>query len=96
MEGNILTDLNGRLMNCFRTNLDEALETKKVRLWRKNTMSSLCYRYFTTSRDQQLNFLLDREAGCLDNPNKSYHVYVDDDCRDTHEYKTNIKLSREL
>lgn len=82
MEGNILQDSQGRLMNAFRPNLDEALKSKNVRLWRNKTMSSFCYRYFTTSRDQQIQFLLDRETGCSNNPNKSYHVYVDEDCRE--------------
>lgn len=96
VDGNILTNKQGRLLNVFRSIMDEAFETKEVRLYRNSTMSSLTYRYFITSAEQRDRFLWEREIGS-ESPNKGYHVYVDEDVdRNSPEYKSYFKLSREI
>jgi hypothetical protein len=81
VEGNILADPQGRLYNIYRSSFLEALSAKEVRVFRNSTMGHLCYRYFVTSREQLHRFWDDREFGSEEGPNKTYHVYVDEDCR---------------
>jgi len=97
VEGNILVDAGGHMVNVYRHTLDDALGKKEVRLFRNSTMKNLCYRYFVTSKKQLDKFLEEREWGCKYSPNKTYHVYVDEDVdRQTPEYKFKFRLSREL
>lgn len=94
VEGNILTDKKGRLLNVYRENLQEALTSKDVRLFRNKSMSDYCYRYFITTQKQLDQFYEDRDLGSNTGPNKRYHVYVDDDCdRTTPYYKSNFSNS---
>jgi hypothetical protein len=97
VEGNILTSRQGRLLNVFRPIMDEAFDKKEVRLYRNSTIANVTYRYFVTSIEQRDRFLVDRQYGCEEGPNKGYHVYVDDDVdRSTNEYKSLFRISREL
>lgn len=96
VEGNILTNKQGRCLNVFRNIMDDAFEAKEVRLYRNGTMNNLTYRYFVTSIEQRDQFLWEREIGATE-PNKAYHVYVDEDVdRNCGEYKSLFKLSREI
>jgi hypothetical protein len=97
VEGNILTNSQGRLMNVFRPEMDEAFEKKEIRLYRNSTIKNVCYRYFTTSETQMRRFVEDRQLGSEEGPNIAYHVYVDDDvdkCSD--DYKRLFHKSREI
>lgn len=97
VEGNILTNRQGRLLNVFRSIMDDAFENKEVRLYRNSTTTNLCYRYFVTSIEQRDRFLWDRQLGSKEGPNKAYHVYVDEDVdRSDKEYKYLFRLSREI
>lgn len=97
VEGNILTNRTGRCLNVFRSIMDDAFQAKEIRLYRNSSMGNLCYRYFVTSIEQRDKFLWDREMGSEEGPNKAYHVYVDEDVdRETREYKSLFKLSREI
>lgn len=52
-------------------------------------MNEYCYRYFITSQEQLDKFYEDREFGSTEGPNKTYHVYVDEDCdKTTPTYKS--------
>ena len=96
VDGNILTSKTGRLLNVFRPELDDAFNAREVRLYRNSTMSNLTYRYWVTSIEQRDRFLWEREMGSKE-PNKGYHVYVDEDVdRECREYKSFFKLSREI
>jgi hypothetical protein len=97
VEGNILVDAGGHMVNVYRHTLDDALGKKEVRLFRNSTMKNLCYRYFVTSKYQLDKFAEERAWGSKDGPNKTYHVYVDEDVdRESQEYKFKFRLSREL
>lgn len=81
----------------FRAQLDEELATKRIRFFRNSSLKDICYRYFVVNDEQLQQFQEDREYGTLEGPNKSYHVYVDDDVdRNSTEYKQLFKLSREI
>lgn len=80
VEGNLLVDKSGKMLNIFRDNFQVALDKKEVRIFRNSTMKEVCYRYFITSQEQLDMFWEEREYGTTDGPNKRYHVYVDDDC----------------
>lgn len=97
VEGNILTNRQGRCLNPFRSIMDDAFANKEIRIYRNSTMKNICYRYYVTSIEQRDRFLWDREIGSTEGPNKAYHVYVDEDVdRNTSEYKSLFKLSREI
>jgi len=97
VEGEILRTTQGKLINVFRTNMDEAFNEKKLFVFRNATMAGITYRYFTTSREQFKKFIHEREEGTSEGPNKRYHVYVDDDVDcDTQEYRHLFRPSREL
>lgn len=97
VEGNILANQTGRLLNVFRKEMDEAFSNKSLKLYRNSTQKNVCYRYFITSNTQLRNFLEDRTYGSTEGPNKAYHVYVDEDTdRNTPEYKSLFRLSREI
>lgn len=94
VDGNILTDKTGRLLNSYRENLKKAIERGEVRIFRNKTMSECCYRYFITSQEQLDKFYEDRDLGSNLGPNKKYHVYVDEDCdKNTTYYKANFSSS---
>ena len=95
VDGEILVNNNSIILNAYKPEMEEALDVKEVRIFRNSTMSNLCYRYFITSEAQLKRFNREREYGSK-NPNKSYHVYVDDDCRNCDEYKRRFKVSREV
>lgn len=97
VEGNILTNRQGRLLNVFRSIMDDAFEAKELKLYRNSTMANVTYRYFVTSIEQRDRFLWDRQLGSEEGPNKAYHVYVDEDVdRNNKEYKYLFRLSREI
>jgi hypothetical protein len=97
VEGNILTNRQGRLLNVFRSIMDDAFEAKEIKLYRNSTMANVTYRYFVTSIEQRDRFLWDRQLGSEEGPNKAYHVYVDEDVdRNSKEYKYLFRLSREI
>lgn len=97
VEGNILRNRQGRCLNVFRSIMDEAFANKEIRLYRNSTMKNICYRFYVTSIEQRDQFLWEREIGSAEGPNKAYHVYVDEDVdRETSEYKSLFKLSREI
>lgn len=97
VEGNILTDTNNKIINIFMPEFEDMMKKKELRLFRNSTMKSLCYRYFITSQQQLYKFWDDRSWGNTESPNKTYHVYVDDDVdRTTSEYKMYFQLSREI
>jgi hypothetical protein len=97
VDGNILTDQQGKLLNIYRASMEEAIKTKQVRIFRNSTMSSVCYRYFITSPSQLRIFKEEREYGTNDGPNKAFHVYVDEDVdKSCKEYRSLFRLSREL
>jgi len=89
VEGKILVNHMGRILNAFRPEMDEAFANKEIRLIRNSTMDSICYRYYITSQEQWEKFIWERELGSDQGPNKSYHVYVDDDVdRSSKEYQS--------
>jgi len=97
VEGNILTDKYGKLLNIFRPNMDEAFKSKDIRIFRNSTMNNLCYRYFVRNDSQLRQFYEERAWGTVDGPNKAFHVYVDEDVdRNSSEYKKLFRLSREI
>jgi hypothetical protein len=97
VEGNILTNPTGRLLNVFRAEMDEAFRVKQLRLYRNSSMSGMCYRYFVTSLEQRDRFLEERQFGTYQGPNKAFHVYVDEDIdRQSAEYKSLFRISREI
>lgn len=97
VEGNILRTQTGRLINVFRDNMEEAMNTGHVTVYRNSTMSGITYRYFATSKEQMRKFIYERENGTYVGPNVRYHVYVDDDVdRDTTEFRSLFRPSREL
>lgn len=97
VDGNILVNRQGRLLNVFRSIMDDAFESKELRLYRNSTMTDITYRYFVTSIEQRDRFLTEREIGSTEGPNKAYHVYVDEDVdRTSAKYKYHFRLSREI
>jgi hypothetical protein len=97
VEGNILATTMGKLINVYRPCMDEEFENGRLRLFRNSTHLNICYRYFITSEDQRRRFLEDRQFGTKEGPNKSYHVYLDEDVdRTTKEYQQNFRVSREI
>lgn len=77
--------------------MDEEMKKKKIRIFRNSTLKNTCYRYFITTEAQLKEFLEAREYGTTLGPNKSYHVYVDEETdRHSTEYKQLFKLSREI
>jgi hypothetical protein len=97
IDGNILVNEQGRILNVFKPEMDDALKDRHVILYRNSSMGNVCYRYFVTSIEQRDNFLEERTFGTPDGPNKGFHVYVDDDVdRTSAEYKSIFRLSREI
>lgn len=97
VEGNILRTRAGRLINVFRPNMEEAMNEGQLTVHRNSTMAGITYRYFTTSKEQMMKFIDERENGTYTGPNVRYHVYVDDDVdRDTSDYRSLFRPSREL
>lgn len=97
VDGNILVNNQGRILNVFKAEMDDALKSKEVIFYRNATMANLCYRYFVTSIQQRDIFLEERAFGTPDGPNKGFHVYVDDDTdRTSSEYKSMFRISREI
>jgi hypothetical protein len=97
VEGHILTDKYGKLLNIFRPNIDRAFQDKDVRLFRNSTMKNMCYRYFIRNETQLNQFQEERAWGTIEGPNKAFHVYVDEDVdRNSQEYKEFFRLSREI
>lgn len=97
VEGNILVNNDGRILNVFKVEMDDALKSREVIFYRNATMANVCYRYFVASIEQRDNFLEERAFGTPDGPNKAFHVYVDEDTdRTCAEYKSLFKLSREI
>jgi hypothetical protein len=85
------------MINVYRREMDEAFKNNDIKLYRNSVMENICYRYFTTSRKQTVNFWYERKWGTTDGPNKAFHVYVDEDVdRNTREYKRLFRLSREI
>lgn len=77
--------------------MDEAFRSKELKLYRNSSMANICYRYFTTSKEQRDKFLEDRQFGSLIGPNIAYHVYVDEDVDiKSKEYRSLFRLSREI
>lgn len=95
VEGNILIDRNSIVLNVYKPAMREALDSKEVRVIRNSTTSELCYRYFITSQAQFDRFDRERQFGSRE-PNKAYHVYVDEDCRDSSAYKRKFIPTREI
>lgn len=97
VEGNILRTRMGRLINVFRANMEQAMNDGFLTVHRNSTMAGITYRYFTTSQEQMMKFIDERENGTYTGPNVRYHVYVDDDVdRDTAEFRSLFRPSREL
>lgn len=94
VEGNILVNNENIVMNVYKPEMKEALENKCIRVMRNSTMSDICYRYFVINDQQTQTFNRERQWGSK-SPNKSYHVYVDVDCRDHPLYRTMFKKTRE-
>ena len=97
VEGNIIRTKQGRLINVFRKEMEQAMNEGCLTVHRNSTMHGITYRYFTTSNEQKMRFIDERENGTYEGPNVRYHVYVDDDVdRDTSEYRSLFRVSREL
>lgn len=97
VDGKILVDDNNKILNVYRDNLEVALRTGQVRIFRNSTHHNICYRYFVRNNDQLYNFWEERRYGSLDGPNKWFHVYVDEDVdRSTPEYKSMFTTSQEI
>ena len=97
VEGNILVDRTGRLINVFRSNMEESMDQGWLKVYRNSTMGGVCYRYFVTSREQFITFVDDRDNGTYTGPNVFYHVYVDDDTdKSLPEFKRLFRESREV
>lgn len=97
VEGNILRTRAGRLINVFRANMEQSMNAGLLTVHRNSTMSGITYRYFTTSKEQMMKFIDERENGTYTGPNVRYHVYVDDDVdRDTSDFRSLFRPSREL
>lgn len=97
IDGKILVNRKGILLNVYKTQMDDAFRDKDIRVYRNSTMNNVCYRYFVTSQDQLETFWNERVFGTNDGPNKAFHVYVDDDVdRTCSEYKNSFRLAHEL
>lgn len=97
VEGNILVDRTGRLINVFRGNMEESMDQGWLKVYRNSTMGGVCYRYFVTSREQFITFVDERDNGTYTGPNVFYHVYVDDDTdKSLPEFKRLFRESREV
>lgn len=78
VDGNVLVDKQGKILNVFRPSMDEAFKVGDIRLFRNSTMANITYRYYVTCREQLDRFWRERAYGS-DSQKKLYHVYVDDD-----------------
>lgn len=97
VEGNILTNKKGIMLNVYRHEMTQAFKDGDIKLFRNSVMKNICYRYFTTSRKQKVNFWYERKYGTTEGPNKAFHVYVDEDVdRSTPQYRRLFRLSREI
>lgn len=96
VNGKILVDSQNHLLNVYRYEMADAIESGELRIVRNSTMANVCYRYFVTSQDQQDIFINERSFGTTDGPNKAFHVYVDDDTDKTSSaYITQFYLLKE-
>ena len=78
IDGNVLRDENGDLLNVYTVAFREALQRKTVRCIHV-CMQRPGYRYFITSQSQQDRFMHERDKGfALSSAPVEYHVYDDE------------------